>query len=246
MSNEPIQQRPGLVTAVAVINFIFGGLGILGAVCGGIGILFLGAMANAQPQGGGPNPIKELIEVFENIPGYIPFVIVSMVLGLIAAVMLIVSGFGLLKMRNWARIFCICYGVYLLLNTAVGLVYTYTVVNPAMEKWAADFQKRAQQGQMGKPGQPGMPPPQNPANNMGGMIGGVFGSLINVVYGIGLIVVMMLPDVRRAFREGGVRAIDREPDDWGRGRRDRDRYDDDDRRPRYRPGDDRIEPADDR
>src|SRR5262245_54926879 len=115
MSTEPLQQRPTVVTAVAVINMIFGFMGLMSACCMGAAIAAFPALADAQPAGG-PNLFKELKDLFESIPGYVPFMIASVVVGLVTSVLLIVSGFGLWKLRNWARIFCLVYAVYLLLS----------------------------------------------------------------------------------------------------------------------------------
>jgi hypothetical protein len=212
MSTQPLQRRPAAVTAVAVINFIFGGLGLLGAVCGGVGLLIFAALADQAAPPGGINPFKEMVDLANSIPGYVPFLIVSMALGLLANVLLIVTGFGLLKLRNWARMLCLGYAVYVLLSVAVGLTYQYAVVQPAMDKWSADFNQRMQKQQ----GKAGGPPPQNPGGQIGGLIGGIAGSIFQIAYAVGLLVVLNLRDVRRAFREGLAPVAPPESDDWRR------------------------------
>lgn len=244
MSSEPIQQRPGLVTALAVMNFIFGGMGLLGAVCGGLAIAgFAALMQNAPPgPGGGPNPMKELVDVFTNIPGYVPFMIGSVVMGLIMSILLFVSGFGLLKMRNWARKVCFVYAVYTILATIGGTVYQAVVVQPATDKGMLEFQQKMQK----QAGGPAAPPPANPFGNAGGVAGLVAGSLFSIAYSVALLVILNLPDVKRAFATGGLvaptSADDRVADAWERGARDRP-YDDEGRG-RLRSDDDRFEAGD--
>jgi hypothetical protein len=132
-------QRPAAVTVIAVINFVLGGLGLLGTCCGGVALLVLSSLAGSMPAPPGqPNPLKEMQTLFESIPGYIPFMIASAILGAIAAIVLIVAGIGLLRMRRWARITCLIYAVYTILSTLGGTVYTFVVVTPAMEKWQAE------------------------------------------------------------------------------------------------------------
>jgi hypothetical protein len=241
MSSEPIQQRPGLVTAVAVMNFIFGGLGLLGAFCGGLVILLFATVLQNAPPGpaGQPNPMKDLIDIFTSIPGYVPFMIASLVLGVIMSIVLLISGFGLLKLRNWARILCFVYATYTILSVIGGTVYQYAVVQPAMEKGMADFQKKIQK-QAG--GGPAAPPPQNPMGNAGGVVGGIVGSLFNIAYAVALFVILNLPDVKRAFATGGLvtRTDDRVAQEWDRGI---DRPYEDEGRGRLRADDDRIAPG---
>src|SRR5262245_19730238 len=106
-------QRPMPVTVIAVLNFIFGGLGLLSALCGGLALLFVVLMFQNMPAppGGGPNPGKELGNVFTSIPGFVPFTIISTILNSVLAIVLIVAGIGLLRMRNWGRITSMVYAV---------------------------------------------------------------------------------------------------------------------------------------
>jgi len=245
MSSETIQQRPGLVTAVAVMNFIFGGLGLLGALCGGLAIAGFAALMSNAPAGkpGEPDP-KDLVKVFTDIPGYVPFLIASLVMGLIMAIVLLTSGFGLLKLRNWARVLCFVYAGYTILSVIGGSVYQYTVVQPAMEKGMADWQNKMQAQMKGPGGARPAPPAQNPMGQAGGIVGGIIGSLFSIAYSVALLVILNLPDVKRAFATGGLvtRSDDRVAEEWDRGI-DRDRPYGHEGRGRLRADDDRIAPG---
>jgi hypothetical protein len=241
MSSGTIQQRPGLVTAVAVLNFIFGGLGLLWALCVGtiIGVVAAVWQNLPAPKQGEPDP-KELFKLVLDVPGYVPFVIASVAVGLIMSVVLIVSGFGLLKLRNWARYACFVYAVYSILSVIGTQVYTHAVVEPAMQKNMAQFmEKMKKQGAQVPPQQQ-----QNPMGQAGGMVGGVVGSLFSIAYAVALLVILNLPDVKRAFATGGLvtRTDDRVADEWDRGV-DRDRPYGDEGRGRLRSDDDRIAPG---
>jgi hypothetical protein len=245
MSSEPIQQRPGLVTAVAVMNFIFGGLGLLGAFCLAIMIGGFAALtSNAPAAKPGEPDLKDFFRIFTDIPGYVPFLIASLVLGLIMSIILLTSGFGLLKLRNWARVLCFIYAGYTILSVIGGSVYQYTVVQPAMEKGMVEWQNKMQAQMKGPGGAPAAPPPQNPMGQAGGVVGGIVGSLFNIAYAVALFVILNLPDVKRAFATGGLvtRTDDRVGEEWDRGL-DRDRPYGDEGRGRLRADDDRIAPG---
>ncbi len=203
----PVQQRPTAVTVIAVINFIVGGLGLLGLLCGGAALLFLfSVLGNVNPPPGQPNPLKEVQGLFESIPGYIPFIIASSVLGGIWAIVLIVAGVGLLRMRRWARLACLVYAIYTILGTVGSTIYTFAVVIPATEKWQADFEaKLRRKGPGGAPAPTGPPPTANMVTNRASAVGG---ALYGMAYALVLLVVLNLPHVRAAFAGGGVSTTD--------------------------------------
>jgi hypothetical protein len=196
------------VTVFAVLNFVFGGLGLLGYCCGAIGLIAVLGMSNSPGPQGQPNPLKEMLEVYQSIPGFLPYSIISTLLGLIAVIVLIVAGIGLLRLRPWARWACIVYGIYSIIAQGIGLVYTIVYVNPAMQRWAEDFSRRT--GQAAGSGSTGM-------NNAISLVG----ALLGMAYGIALLTVMLLPSVADAFAGRGVRVREEfDRDDYD------DRYDD--------------------
>jgi hypothetical protein len=237
---------------MAVINFVIGGLKLLALLCGGVGLLVIfSLLKNAPAQPGGPDVGKEITDLFESIPGYVPYLIGSLVLSVIMTILLLVSGFGLLNLRNWARMLCFVYAAYVILYTVGSLAYEITVVQPATEKWAAQFQKKVQAQQAkARPGQPPPPAPPAPGGNVGGQMGGLTVGLFQVAHAVALLVVLNLGDVRRAFAglppAGDERGYDRD-DGWPRDRsgpRDPDAFEGEDRGWRRPAGDDRIEPGD--
>jgi hypothetical protein len=207
------RQRPTAVLIVAILNLVFGGLGVLAMLCGGLGLLLLIALAaNAPPPpGGGPNPLKELGDVFAKIPGYIPYMIVSSVLNSVMAIALIIAGIGLLKMRPWARWTSVGYAVYAIASTIVGLIYTLAVVNPAMAEWQRDFARRQGAGVQ----------PSTFGSNTAVTI---FSSVLGMAYAVALLIVLFLPHVSAAFagRSSGPASDmpDRYPEDDYDDRRD--------------------------
>jgi hypothetical protein len=113
-------QRSGLVTALAVLNFVFGGLAI---VCG-----LLGLLGGALLSGGGSTGKeiqrqveKQLEKEGVQVPGGTvqdlgKIIMFQAVLSLLWGTGAIVGGVGLISRRNWGRILTlVCAGVSALL-----------------------------------------------------------------------------------------------------------------------------------
>lgn len=120
-------KRPTSVTVFGVLNIVFGVWGLLGLAMAAI-ITLSGAFPAVDlgvPAGG-------FYEVWTKA---------SFVVGALVSVVLIAAGFGLLRMRRWARIASIGYAVYCLLGTGVGLVVQWIFVyRPMLEQFQRDNQ----------------------------------------------------------------------------------------------------------
>lgn len=189
---------PGVVVAVAVLNFVFGGLGLLGFFCGGGALLW---MASASPFGG--DPVSQALaltwQALRQVPGYVPVAIGQLVVGLVLAVLVIVAGVGLLHLRGWARVLTLVYAVFTILLQIGGVVYTLAVVNPALDRVLPPMLHR--DGAFG-PGSNNLLP--------------IVGALLSVGHGVFVLIALLLPSTAAAFR-----------DPYGRYRED-DYYDDED------------------
>jgi hypothetical protein len=228
------RERPTAVLVMAILNFVVGGFNLLALLCGGGALALVLGFASSLPPGPGgqPNPLQEMGKVFKDIPGYIPVLIGQTILGFVLAIVLIVAGFGMLKMAPWSRTLCNIYAGVTLIVTLGATVYTLTVVNPAMARWQEDFQKKFPGAGAG--GQ------QDPVTQAATA---VCGAIFAIAYAVALLIVMNLPNVSAAF--AGVRTqpdldSDRVPDDYGR------RYggrEEDDPGGRYQKGDedDRVQ-----
>jgi hypothetical protein len=100
-------KRPGGLTALAVINFIFAGLGIIGSAFS----LFSRSVINNISTSGMPEAQRAKIEAFQRID---PSLYSTMIfLGLIGAILLFLSGIGYLKQKKvLGRIIGNIYGFY--------------------------------------------------------------------------------------------------------------------------------------
>ncbi len=125
--------RTGGMTAVAVLNFIFGGWGMLGSllvVLGGGLLAAIGGAASASGEADGAAAAGAGIGL--TLVG---------LLGLFAGLLLFVGGFGILKMKPWARQACLAYaGIAVIVNlagiallgTGFGLTQILGFVYPAL------------------------------------------------------------------------------------------------------------------
>jgi hypothetical protein len=101
-------RRPGGLTALAVLNFVFAGLSLLSV----LGTLFVFFYAGTLKESAKPED-RHILEALENMnTGLWALILISSIL---ATVLLIVAGIGYLKMRRWGRMAGNLYAV-----TAVG------------------------------------------------------------------------------------------------------------------------------
>lgn len=185
MSNDPFAppqevssqgatgQRPVGVTVFAILNIIFGILGVLGSIFTAL-MMAVGPMI---PAGGPPNPVLDMMN--ENL-FYNVFLFGSLILGFVFAVILIVAGSDLLKMRSRGRTLSIVYGVYAVISSVVGtLVNVFVVFLPMMEQ--APNQQGAQ------------------AAMIGGMVGGAIGGCIGLIYPVAVLIYFLRAQTKAAF-----------------------------------------------
>jgi hypothetical protein len=199
-------ERPVVVLVFAILNLVFGGLGILGFLCGGIILVFMFAVFSSAPAG---TPIPPLPS------GLITIFAVIFIYSLIMAVVLVLSGIGLLNMRPWARKAAIAYSIITITYSIVATVLNITHIGPTMQKWQNDLQEaiaREQQRKGITPAPNVYHPGQSPMLNAASSI---VGAIIGMAYAVALLVVMFLPHVSAAFAGRGLRRRvewDRDPE----------------------------------
>ena len=111
------QKRPGGLTALAVINFIFSGWGFIGL----LGLVAFFALIGKIPTEGMNEAQKTQIEAFQNM-GLSVFVIIF-ALSLISNVLLLISGIGYLKQKKFlGRTIGNTYAVFAIAGSVVSVV----------------------------------------------------------------------------------------------------------------------------
>jgi hypothetical protein len=190
------RKRPTAVLVMAILNIVFGSLGLACYLCAGVGILFI-VMALNQPGAAKAPEMRQVQEIFqsmaERIPGFLPVMIGNLIFSFVMAIWLLVCGIGLLKMMNWARIGSIIFAILTILEQLGSLIYRFTVLNPGMEAWQRDFLARHPGAQIQGNAFGGASPALNSAME-------ILGVAISLGYAIVLLVFMLLPGVVAAFR----------------------------------------------
>jgi hypothetical protein len=200
--------RPTAVFVIAVLNFIFGSLRLLNGLCGGLIILGMVALFNfligemRKKNAADAKEFEDALSVFTNIPGLVPFLIASLLISIILGVVMIVLGFGLLRMRRWAHGASIVYAIVAILLALGEGGYSMVVVSPAVMKANSEFQEKLAKQVQAK-GRPAPPPNPFASNPMFNMFGAAIGVIVGCIYPIAVLVIMFLPNVRAAFARAG-------------------------------------------
>jgi hypothetical protein len=202
-------QRPTSVTILAVINFVFGTIGLIQLLCGGVFIVYgpdmLKTMASQPQPGGAPNPFLAMqisMERLAAIPGYTSIMLATHLFNGFLTLLALVSGFGLLKMKTWGRWLCLLYAAGTILVTTAGTAYTITVVQPVM----AEVAKEVEQQLKAKMPPGATVPSTNPLGGTGSAVVSVITAIFACIYAVAILIVLNRPEVRRAFirAAGGV------------------------------------------
>ena len=163
--------RPTSVTVFGILNIVWGALGL----CGPSALLITLRVRTMME-----NPV---MTVMTDDPLLYGWLIGSQILGLIAAIVLVAAGIGLLGLKPWARTASIVYAIYAIVGVALGTIINLTVVFPRV----AELVQQA-------------PAPRG-AGMMGGMVGGTCGGVVWLAYPILLLIFMTRPKVVAAFRK---------------------------------------------
>jgi hypothetical protein len=213
--------RPGVVTALGVLNIVFGVLWLLLFICAGAGFAFFSAMMNQAAKQGQPAPnILRMYELInQEVPSYYTVVAISSVTNIVLTFVLLISGVGLLRMRPWARQACIIYAVVNILAMLGYTAYSVATVEGQQRgtmKWQEEL--RQQLAAQQRPGAPPVPPPTQP-NTAVTIATSLIGLLFLVVYSVILLSFMLSSKVKAALsdRRADDELIDRrdDPDDRG-------------------------------
>lgn len=152
----PAQARPASVTVFGILNIIFGAMGLLATP---LGILVIFATPRTMNLSAG-------VKVW---------LLFGSLVGLACAVVLIVTGIGLLKLKPWARIWTFGYGLF-----AIGWGILGMIVN-IISMSTGGYGYSSQQ--------------------LPGVIGGFCGGIVGLIYPILLVVFMRKENVIQAFNK---------------------------------------------
>ena len=163
-------QRPISVTVFGILNIVFAALGVLGLV---ITLAMFSASASSN------NPV---FKAMQESPAFMFWMKLTIPLGLITSGALLAAGIGLLLLKPWARILSVVYAIYSIVFGLIGVVVNFFVLVRPMMQAAAEKQG-----------------PES-AGLVGGAIGGSVGGCFGMIYPILLLIFMLRPNVKNAFR----------------------------------------------
>jgi hypothetical protein len=240
------RNKPVVPLVFGILNLIFGSLGMFAYLCCGAGVALFYVTMRALWQQAPAEDKRELENLWavlsNNVPYLVPFVIASVAAALLMALIQIVSGIGLVRIRNWGRWLCAVWGLLEVVLVVVTLTYQVVYLFPGMDKAGKDFQRWAEK-QAEKNRQRGQPQPP-PAFGQGGTGSPILDNALTIVidvfhlgYGGIAFLFMVLPQTGKAIAryQGQVddsleqrqddlldedyqrkrRALDQPPEDWG-------------------------------
>ena len=113
-----MRARPTSVTVFAVLNMVFGGLGLLGT-------LFTVSMRRFAD-----SAVNQVVDSHAFLSAWQSF---GMIAGVLVSLALIGMGTALLGLKPWARKACVAYGVYGVVMSLASLVVAWRVMRPALK-----------------------------------------------------------------------------------------------------------------
>lgn len=129
-----LRKRPGGVTAVAIINIVLGSLALLVALCGGFMIMAGSELVRNDPMAAAMEDFMR-----RQLPFYDVVQWTNITVTLVQAIALLVTGIGVLNLRNWARVTAVWCAVLSLFWIVVQAVYYFAFTAPVMERFFRDF-----------------------------------------------------------------------------------------------------------
>jgi hypothetical protein len=186
---------------IAILHFVFGGLGLLCGVCASVGDMagMTESLAAADPAAREKlAEQKRRQEVTaqvnqEMVPLYRPYTLTNRVLSVISPILMVVSGVGLILLAAWGRWLSIVWALQSLASNLLATVYMFLFFQPA----SAEAMRRL--------------PPQNEneqlANQFAGPLGPVCACMF-AIYPTVVLIILFLPTVAAAFRVRQTAAAD--------------------------------------
>jgi hypothetical protein len=129
--------RPTAVLVIAILQFVFGGLGLLGDLCGGLsqagsGMFPAGRGTQAQMEKDMTRNLEAAME--KRLPNHKAFTMGLLVLDLALCGLMIGGGVGLIKMQPWGRTLTIIYALFSLVMKIVNVAMAALVTAPATKE----------------------------------------------------------------------------------------------------------------
>lgn len=172
---SPTPERPVAGVVFGILHIVFGLLGICGNVISAF-MFFIPVNAQMAAQ----NPVLKLMN---DSPAYRLFNQSAVVVGMVATLVLLAAGTGLLMQRPFGRQLSIGYAIYGIIAVILGFLINVLVVFPMLMK---NFNEAG-------------PGPEQ-AGAIGGIVGGIIGTVLGLVYPALVLYFMYTPKMIAAYR----------------------------------------------
>lgn len=199
------KKRPVAVLVMAVLSLIYGSLGALSVLIMACAGIFFYSVYQSAFDAKTKEQFGEIYDaVSRDMPGLVTYTILSLTYSLIAAIFLLITGIGLLKMRRWARMAAITYAVISILALIPNTIYSVAYLQPGIERFQRGMEAK-------HPRPPAAPAPVFEQNRTSQLISAGFGVVVGLALPVALIIVMMLPHVAAAFaaQDGKVEPVEK-------------------------------------
>jgi hypothetical protein len=129
--------RPTAVLVIAILHFVFGGLGLICGLCAGAQVAGgSGMFAAPGAQGQQQQQMQEQMErqIEQRIPYYKPYQYGNTAADILLSVLMLIAGVGLLQMQAWGRYLSLFYAVLSIAIKIFTVAWSYLVLIPAMKE----------------------------------------------------------------------------------------------------------------
>jgi hypothetical protein len=194
-----MRERPLSIMPIAVLHFVFGGLGILCGICSGIQLAG-GGQNWMTPTPNGPQAAEmkqmqdEMQKAMESGAGSKAVQIGTVILDLAISIIMIVSGIGLLQLRPWGRSLSILYAILSIALKIFEAVYAFAVTGPIINEFINTHTASGPEQEF-----------MFTVMRMVAIIPPLI-QLVCMLYPIIVLIIMFRPAVTAAFRNGGSTA----------------------------------------
>ncbi len=151
----PEKKPPTSIKLVAVLQILFGALGLIGAVTNLVSLaagLQPGAFSTPSPSDPMAQAQKDfydgLARLQKNLPGGLAALYGQVGIEVLLSSLMLASGIGLLKLRPWARTLAIVYALASLLVKVVLPIYGVLYLIPAMNSLADELASKGHEHQV--------------------------------------------------------------------------------------------------
>jgi hypothetical protein len=186
------RKRPVSVLVIAILALVLGLIGVAWELFqAGVGVMMFNTPRAPAPPPNQPASVFGAMQAVDaNAPYWREANVVAPLAGLVIAVILSAAGIGLLLMQSWARWAAVVYAVLSILYQASWMAYTFLAILPTQMAYYD-----AASGPGGGP-----PPPGYMAGVKFGAGCSSIGLILGMAFPVAVVVVMLLPSVRAAFR----------------------------------------------